>query len=389
MSNRSLNRLTALHAAKLKTPGRHADGGGLYLFIDGTRRRWSFLYTWRGKKVELGIGSTRDVSLAAAREKAGEYREFLLDGKNPKTARTKRDRHILFGDFADEYIATMEPGWRNPKHAAQWKMTITKYAQPIRDLVIEDIDAQDILKVLTPHWLRVPETAQRLRGRIEMILDAAKALGLRDGENPARWRGNIKQLLPKQRRGRRGHHAALPYWKVQRFVGDLRSRPGLAARALEFTILTAARTSEVLLADWREFDLPRKTWVIPADRMKMGIEHRVPLSSSALSILLTFPESERSGLVFTRSANGLPLTNMAMPMLLRRMQVEATVHGFRSTFRDWAAEETHTPNEVCEMALSHAISGDSEAAYRRGDLFTKRRKLMENWAAYCTDGDTS
>lgn len=216
-----------------------------------------------------------------------------------------------------------------------------------------------------------------------MVLDAAKALGLRDGENPARWRGHLDQLLPKRRKRSKGHHSALPFRGIKRFVRDLRSRPAVAARALEFVILTAARTSEVLLADWSEIDLKHALWIVPPERMKSEREHRVPLSSAAVEILAITPSAKRKGLIFAREGTSLPLTNMAMPMLLRRMGLTETVHGFRSTFRDWASETTNFPNEVCEMALAHTIPGKAEAAYRRGDLFEKRKRLMEAWARFC------
>lgn len=383
MSSRTLNRLTATQVANIKARGRHADGGGLYLLVGASRRSWLFRYTWREKVRELGLGSARALSLAKAREKAAEYREMIAAGQNPKTAGAKCDRNITFGNYADRYIEAMEPSWRNPKHVAQWKMTLTVYAAPLRKLVVEEIDTQAVLDVLKPIWSRVPETANRLRGRIEMVLDAAKALGLRDGENPARWRGHLDQLLPKRKKRSKGHHAALPFEKIAAFIEDLRGRVGEAARALEFLILTAARTNEVLAADWSEMDLEKCVWIVPAERMKAEREHRVPLSKAAMAILLAVPPAKRGGIVFKRKGGSLALTNMAMPMLLRRMKVTETVHGFRSTFRDWAAEKTNFSNEVCEMALAHTIPGKAEAAYRRGDLFEKRRKLMDAWGSVC------
>lgn len=383
MTIRTHNRLTTLQVTNLKAHGKHADGGGLYLFVDDNRRNWFFLYRWRGKRVELGLGSARSLSLAKARLKASQFREMLADGKNPKSERNREDRQVTFGSFADDYVVRMTPSWKNPKHIAQWKMTLEVYAEPLRPMIIEEIETQDVLKVLEPIWTRVPETADRLRGRIEKVLDAAKALGLRDGENPAHWRGHLDQLLPRRKKSSQSHHAALPFYRIARFVGNLRKRLGISARALEFLILTAARTSEVLNATWDEIDLKRKIWIIPANRMKAEREHRVPLTTAAMALLKATPEEKRQGFLFKRSSGDMPLTNMAMPMLLRRMELTETVHGFRSTFRDWAAEETSFPNEVCEMALAHAIAGKAEAAYRRGDLFEKRRKLMEDWAEYC------
>jgi integrase len=382
MTSRVYNRLTATKVAALRQPGKYADGGGLYLLIDETRRRWLFRYSWRGRRCELGLGSARALSLAKAREQAAECRELILEGRNPKTVRARSDRAVTFGEFADEYIETMSPSWRNPKHIAQWTMTLTVYAAPLRKMVIEEIGTDEIMRTLKPHWSRVPETADRLRGRIESILDAAKAAGLRDGENPARWRGHLSLLLPKRRRGG-GHHAALPFHKIRPFMKKLRARPANAARALEFLILTAARTKEILLADWSEVDLRQRVWIVPADHMKADREHRVPLSQPAMDILLATPDDKRTGLIFKGEGSSKPLTIMAMPMLLRRMNVEETVHGFRSTFRDWSSEVTNYPNEVCEMALAHTIPGKAEAAYRRGDLFKKRKALMDSWAKYC------
>lgn len=383
MTSRALNRLSAAKVASLKEPGKYPDGGGLYLLVDGSRRSWTFRYSWRGSRYEIGLGGARDLTLAKAREQAAEYRAMIAEGRNPKKEREQIDRRVTFGAYADDFVETMSTSWRNPKHVAQWRMTLTVYAAPIRKMIIEEIGTDEVMKVLKPHWARVPETADRLRGRIESVLDAAKAAGLRDGENPARWRGHLDQLLPKRRRGGRGHHAALAFHKIKPFMKRLGTRDAVAARALELVILTAARTNEVINADWKEFDLRQRVWIVPAERMKMQREHRVPLTAPVVALLTATPVSERQGLVFKRGPNGKPLTNMAMPMLLRRMKIEETVHGFRSTFRDWAAETTNFPNEVCEMALAHSISGKSEAAYRRGDLFQKRRKLMESWTKYC------
>lgn len=383
MSSRALNRLSAAKAASIKEPGKYPDGGGLYLVVTDSGRSWTFRYSRRGSRCEIGLGSARGLSLAKAREQASEYRAMIANGLDPKKEREQLDRRVTFGSFADAYIETMSASWRNPKHVAQWRMTLTVYAAPIRKTIIEEIDTDQILKVLKPLWTRVPETAGRLRGRIERVLDAAKVAGLRDGDNPARWRGHLDQLLPKRRKGGRGHHAALPFHRIKPFIRKLRARDAVAARALELIILTAARSSEVINAAWDEFDLRQKVWIVPAERMKTGREHRVPLAAPVVALLSATPEKDREGLVFKRTADGKPLTNMAMPMLLRRMEVDETVHGFRSTFRDWAAETTNFSNEVCEMALAHSIPGKSEAAYRRGDLFKKRRRLMEGWAKYC------
>ena len=387
MSNRTLNKLTALQAAKLKTPGRHSDGGGLYLSIDDTgRRRWMFMYVRDGKRFELGLGSGRDLPLGAAREEATALRRLLAEGLDPKAERVKPKRIPNFGECADSYIDIMSSSWRNPKHVAQWRMTLTKYAAPIRHRPVDKISTAEILAVLQPLWLRTPETAERLRGRIENVLNAAKAKGHRSGENPAMWRGHLDQLLPKRQRLSRGHHAALAYECVPEFMSELQDRQGIAARALEFVILTAARSGEVLGATWDEIDLDKHIWVVPAARMKAGREHRVPLSDPAMDIIETMALDAVKGQLFPGPKADGPLSSMAMAMLLRRMRVNVTVHGFRSSFRDWASETTGFSHEVCEMALAHTISNKAEAAYRRGDLFEKRRALMQAWADYCRVG---
>ena len=386
MGTRTLNKLTAIQAAKFTAPGRHSDGGGLYLFIDNAkRRRWIFMYTRHGKRSELGLGGGRDMSLAAARTEAAALRAILAAGGDPKSERDKLKGVPSFGDFADAYVEAMAPSWRNSKHVAQWKMTLTKYAAPIRHRPVDEITTHEILKVLEPLWKRTPETAERLRGRIENVLSAAKAKGHRCGENPALWRGHLDQLLPKRHRLSRGHHAALPFAATPAFMEDLRGRSATAARALEFAILTAARSGEALGADWREIDLQKKLWTVPAIRMKAGREHRVPLSARAIEIIEEMKEFGTDGFVFPGAKPDTPLSSMAMSMLLRRMKANVTVHGFRSTFRDWASEVTSFPHEVCESALAHTISNKAEAAYRRGDLFEKRRRLMDAWSSFCSN----
>ncbi len=385
MGGRSLNKLSAVQAAKLKKPGRHSDGGGLYLSIDTEgRRRWVFMYVRGGRRAELGVGGGRDMSLAKARGEAAELRAMLAKGDDPKAERNREVVQVQsFGRCADAYVEAMRPSWRNAKHAQQWAMTLTKYAAPIRELPVESVGTEEVIGVLQSLWGRTPETAERLRGRIESVLDAAKAKGLRTGENPARWRGHLDQLLPKRRRLTRGHHAAMAYEQMPEFMGRLRSRIAEAARALEFTVLTAARSGEALGALWSEIDLDKRIWTIPAQRMKAGREHRVPLSARATAILSGIDKDVRTGMVFKGAKADRPLSSMAMAMLLRRMDVSVTVHGFRSAFRDWASETTSFAHEVCEMALAHAIPNKAEAAYRRGDLFEKRRLLMEAWADYC------
>jgi integrase len=380
---RKINRLNARAVATITKHGRHADGGGLYLSISPNGgRRWVFLYRWHGKPTEIGFGSARSVTLARARELAGQARAKLAEKINPKDSR-KPTNGATFGECADRLIGAMRPSWRNGKHAAQWEMTLREYAAPLRRLPADKITTDDVLSVLKPLWNEKPETASRLRGRIERVLDAAKAQGLRSGENPARWRGHLDHLLAKRRRLTRGHHPAMPYADVSAFMATLRKREGIAARALEFGILTAARSGEVIGARWVEFDLDGAVWTVPATRMKAGKEHRIPLAPRALKIVKDIVGLSGE-FVFPGGKPGRPLSAKALAKALRRMKVKnATVHGFRSAFRDWAAECTNFTNEVCEAALAHVIENKAEAAYRRGDLFEKRRKLMEAWAAYC------
>lgn len=381
---RKINRLNARAVATIAKHGRHSDGGGLYLSISPNGgRRWVFLFRWHGKPTEIGFGSARDVTLARARELAGQARGKLAGGINPRDVRRPLEG-ATFGECADRLIEAMRPSWRNEKHAAQWEMTLRDYAAPIRRRAVGEITTDDVLSVLKPFWNEKPETASRLRGRIERVLDAAKAQGLRSGENPARWRGHLDQLLPKRQRLTRGHHAAMDYAELPVFMMELKARQATAARALEFAILTAARSGEVLEARWHEIDLDRAVWSIPAARMKAGREHRVPLSKEALELIKALHEVSQGEAVFSGQKAGKPLSVMALAMVLRRMKIAGvTVHGFRSAFRDWAAECTNFANEVCEAALAHVIENKAEAAYRRGDLFEKRRKLMEAWATYC------
>jgi integrase len=381
---RQINRLNARAVATLTENGRHADGGGLYLSISPNGgRRWVFLYRWHGKPTEIGFGSARDVTLARARELAKDARGRLAEGINPKEVR-KPMQGATFGECADRLIAAMRPSWRNDRHAAQWEMTLREYGAPLRRLPAHVITTDDVLSVLKTLWNEKPETASRLRGRIERVLDAAKAQGLRTGENPARWRGHLDQLLPKRQRLARGNHAAMSYTDAPAFIGDLQSRDATAALALEFTILTAARRGEVLGARWEEFDLERAVWTVPAHRMKAGREHRVPLSARVLAVVKSLRHADGGEFVFAGNKPGKPLSGEALRMVLRRMKIDdVTVHGFRSAFRDWAAECTNFSSEVCEAALAHAVANKVEAAYRRGDLFEKRRKLMDAWAAFC------
>lgn len=386
---RETKRLTARTAATLTKPGRHADGGNLYLSISANGgRRWIFLYRWGGRQLEMGLGSARDVSLARARALADAARAQIAEGVDPLAAR-KVEQVVIptFGVFADELVSDIREGFRNEKHRWQWKHTLEVYAASLRSIQIDAVTTEDVLAVLKPLWQTKQETASRLRGRIERVLDAAKARSLRSGENPARWRGHLDALLPKRQKLQRGHHPAMPYEEVPAFLAELRKREAIAALALEFTILTAARTGEVLGATWVEIDRKAKLWTVPAGRMKAGKEHRVPLTGRALEILDLVEKVRGEGdFLFPGPRKGKPFSNMAMSMLLRtRMKrPEVTVHGFRSSFRDWAGECTSFPREVAEAALAHVIGDEVERAYRRGDALEKRRKLMEAWGKFVT-----
>jgi integrase len=349
-------------------------------------KSWSFLYTIAGRRREKGLGGFPAVSLATARKLAQKNRETLAAGRDP-LQEVDRSPVPTFGTLADEYIRTHSSAWRNEKHRAQWAMTLERYAKPIRAKRVNEIQVADVLGVLEPIWTTRPETASRLRGRIEAVLDAAKARGYRNGENPAAWRGNLRHLLPGRVKLPRGHHPALPFQELPDFIIDLRQQPGTAARALEFIILTGSRSGEVLRARWEEFDLDSAVWTIPARRMKGGREHRVPLSKAALEVLRNMARLRRSdgpdALVFPGARDGQPLSGMSTAMVLRRMGREkVTTHGFRSSFRDWAAECTTFPREIAEAALAHRVGNAVEQAYRRGDALEKRRGLMNEWATY-------
>lgn len=388
-------------AVRNARPGMHADGGGLYLHVNAAgARSWIFRFMLAGRAREMGLGPLHTVPIRDAREQAMACRRQLLDGVDPIEARAARRnqaqldaaRSLTFKTCAERYIEAHRAGWRNAKHADQWGNTLASYVYPVfGGLSVQAIDVGLVLKSIEPIWNQKPETASRVRGRIESVLDWAGSRGYRTGENPARWRGHLENLLPKKQKVRQvEHHAALPFGEIAGFLAALRQQHGRAARALEFAILTAARTSEVLGATWGEIDLLARTWTIPAARMKAGREHRVPLSDAAVAVLRgqrpadNFHDFAIDGLIFPGAKPGRPLSNMAFLMLLRRMgRDELTGHGFRSTFSDWASERTGFAAEVREMSLAHAISDKVEAAYRRGDLFTKRRQLIEAWAKFC------
>jgi integrase len=380
-----------MEVAKLYKPGYYCDGMGLYLQVSKTgSKSWIMRYTLAGKSCEMGLGSCLTFTLAEARHRATAQRKLLTDGIDPLA--TKRgnllikrlaDANVItFDKAAAAFIEANSPAWRNAKHGDQWRNTLATYASPvIGALPVSKIETSHVLRILSPIWSTKTETATRVRGRIEKVLDWAKVQGYRSGDNPATWRGHLSEVLPTPSKvADAGHHAALPWMQMGAFMATLRAAQGAGARATELIILTATRTSEVLNAKWTEFDLDAALWVIPRERMKGFREHRVPLSESAVRILREQPHLGEYVFPGKKGA----LSNMACLQTLKRMgRGDLTVHGFRSTFRDWVSESTSYPRDVAEMALAHAIEDKSEAAYRRGDLIEKRRALMSDWAAHC------
>lgn len=390
--------MSAIEVRNLVDPGTHFVGGvaGLALRIKDTgAKSWVLRATIGSKRRDYGLGGFPDVPLAAAREAAREARMKIKAGIDP-VEETRKARSALkasqavaltFRRAGEAYIKAHSEGWRNEKHADQWTNTLATYAYPkIGDLLVQDVQLPQVLAVLEPIWTTKTETASRVRGRIEAVLDWATARGHREGLNPARWRGHLDKLLPKPSKvARVEHHTALPASEMPSFMAALRGQLGAGARALEFAILTAARSGEVRGATWREIDLDAGVWLIPGDRMKAGREHRVPLSPEAVALLKALPKHGETDLVFV-GAKGGQLSDMALLAVVRRMKAPCVPHGFRSTFRDWAAEHTNYPSEMAEMALAHTISDKVEAAYRRGDMFEKRRQMMADWAAFCAAG---
>lgn len=387
--------LSPLAVSKLTAPGLHFVGGvaGLALQVLPTGgRTWILRITVGHRRRDMGLGGFPDVTLAGAREAARSARELIREGVDPierakaarKALQASAARSLTFQEAAKEFIASRAVAWRNHKHRAQWTSTLENYAYPvIGALSVADIELPHILKILEPIWKTKTETASRLRGRIEQILDWATVRGYRTGLNPARWRGHLDKLLPQPSKvAKTVHHRALDGRDMGRFYADIQKVDGMGARALTFAILTAARSGEVRGAAWSEIDLERSIWTIPASRMKAEKEHRVPLSRAALELLKALPRVEGSDIVF-QAPRGGPLSDMTLSAVLKRMKTPAVPHGFRSTFRDWASEYTSYPSEVIEMALAHAVSNKVEAAYRRGDLFDKRKHLAEDWARFC------
>ena len=382
--------LTAVGIRALKKPGRYADGNGLYLKVtESGAKRWELRTVVLGKRCDIGLGGLKLVSLAEAREEARKYRQMARNDGDPLAEKRRARKGVpTFKEAAVAVHKEHAKAWKNAKHNDQWINTLKTYAFPIfGDRKVDQVQTPDILKAMTPVWLARPETARRVRQRIGTVLDWAKAAGFRSGDNPV---GEISKALPRQP-DRKGHFAALPYVEVPAFIRKLHEgEPAIASLAFEFLILTAARTSEVLEAKWCEIDLDQATWTVPADRMKAGREHRVPLAPRCVELLekakLLAAGSE---FVFPGRSNDKPMSNMVLLMIMRRLKVAYTVHGFRSAFRDWASERTTFAREICEAALAHIVKDKTEAAYRRGDLFEKRRELMATWAAFITATDAN
>ncbi|KAE8440091.1 tyrosine-type recombinase/integrase [Vreelandella piezotolerans] len=379
-------------------PGKHEDGGGLRLVVSGGgAKKWVLRFTLKGKRREMGLGSFPDTGLADARRKAEHYRRLAKDGADPIQARDAEQQETstpTFTSCAARYIQSHRRSWRNAKHARQWVSTLKTYARPvIGNMPVDEIDTQDIVSILNPIWTSKTETAKRVQGRIENVLDYASAHKYRDEANPARWRGHLDKLLAKPSRVKRvSHHPAMPYDEVAAFMAELQGYTSISSKALQFLILTATRTSEVLRTEWPEIDLENTTWTIPAERMKARREHRVPLSTQAVSLLSDLPRVQGNPYVFPGARLGRPLSNMAMLQLMRGMgygvggkRGDYVPHGFRSSFRDWSGEVSSYPRDVAEMALAHTIENKVEAAYRRGDLFEKRRSMMQDWSDFITD----
>lgn len=394
--------LSAKKVESLKKIGYHADGDNLYLQVSSpSSKSWIFRFSFDGKRREMGIGPYPEITLEKAREAAMELRRLVKAGVDPieqrkadqAAKRAERNNAVTFAYCAKQYIESHRHGWKNPKHAQQWTNTLEQYAYPvIGETIIKDVDTALIMRVLQPIWLAKNETAGRLRGRLENILDWAAVQGFRAVENPARWKGHLDNLLASPGKVQKNNHfKALPYAEISPLMLALRANGSVSAKALEFLILTAARTSEIIGAKWDEIDFDNQLWIVPADRMKAKREHRVPLSSRAIEIVREMQALKTNDAIFPGRSKGGFLSNAAMDKLLQQtLGIDATVHGMRSTFRDWASERTAYPHEVCEMALAHTIRNQAEAAYRRGDLIEKRRNLMADWLKFCeTSADTA
>ena len=380
---RTRNKLNVMAVRNAKKPGRYGDGGGLYLHVGKTGNQ-SWVYVWKKNKIkrEMGLGSAKDVSLKIAREKADKCRQEIAEDKDPIAERNKTDEPT-FLECALKYIADHEKTWKNAKHIYQWRQTLTVYAKPLHHLRVSQITTPHVLAVLKPIWLEKHETATRLRSRIEAVLDYATAMNWRSGMNPALWRGNLKSLLPTISKAKRVvHHKAMDIDATPSFMAELRDREAIAARLVEFVILTACRSIEAREAVWNEFDQDKGIWTIPKQRMKAGREHIVPLSDRALELVTDQWNQRRNDLVFPHPNSLKPLSVNAPRALLKRMGRDETLHGFRATFKSWATDRTFTQREIIEMALAHKIGSDVEASYLRTSAIEKRRKLMEHWSKF-------
>ena len=386
----AINRLSARKVQTLAEAGRHADGGGLYLVVDASgAKRWVMLYRLGGRRREMGLGSALAVPLVRARELAGEARAKIAAGIDPLVERQKAlvsvAAPLTFADVAETYMADHEAEWRNAAHRAQWRQTLEVQAAGLWSMPVAKIGTDDVLAILRPMWRTKAETARRIRGRIERVLDAARVGGHRGPENPARWRGHLDMILPKAVKLQRGHHSAMAHADLPMFYKWLVAHDAASALALRFIILTAARTGEARGMVWGELDIANALWTVPEERMKGGREHRVPLSAPALRILTSIrPEDPAGGDLVFPSKNGTALSDMIFLMLLRRAGHGVTTHGFRSTFRDWVEEETEFAGTLAEAALAHLTGDETERAYRRGDALAKRRVLMDAWAHFVT-----
>lgn len=384
------NQLTVSKAKGLKKPGRHADGNGLYLKVRKSGSKyWIFMSKKNGKRTEVGLGAFDDITLHEARKMTEKLRVKVSEGTSllPDRSLVKEEQTPSFLRCVDEFLKTKESGWKNEKHRAQWHMTLRTYAKPLHNLDVDKVTTNDVLAIIQPMWLTKNETASRLRGRIETVLDYAKVMGWRSGENPAVWRGNLKLLLPAySKRKNVKHHAALPFEDLPQFYKKLMGNEALVGRLLEFIILTACRSGEARMAKWHEIDQKNMTWTVPAERMKAGRTHIIPLSTRAVQILDFMHGLHDSSLIFPHPTSGKEFSVNATRALLIRMEYgHVTTHGFRSSFRDWAGDQTHYQRETIEAALAHGIKDQAEAAYRRSTSVGKRRLLMEDWQQYISN----
>lgn len=383
------HKLSESNLKRLDRPGVYGDGDGLFLRVrKGGSKQWFFIFKREGKRTEIGLGGygqgTAPVSLALAREKADAIRDKLARGEDPR-AEKKPARVVTFADCMEGLLQAKAAEWTNDKHRAQWEMTLREYARPLHDLPVASIVIGDVKECLLPHWQERPETADRLRSRIQAVIDYGIAHGWRTAGNPARWKGLLDKVMPARKKLTRGHHAALAYAEASKMMARLRESSGVAARAVEFIVLTAARTGEARGATFAEINTEARTWTVPADRMKADKEHVVPLSARALAIVEAMRQRATGDLIFGGGVDGRPISDTAMTKALRLASPDkaATLHGLRSMFRDWAGEETDYPREIAEWALAHQVGSAVERAYRRGDALEKRRQLMDDWAAFC------